>query len=194
MTPDHMLSTMHGLDNLGHSELGASFLSLISGPSAHMPCDQQRLLDPNSVPVSNLLPPSRRTAHGFSGGSRVSVLPGVSWSHTMEHPNLTSGEFFPPLTLSNGNANCSYNSQTLQAASLDVQKSQTVACQTSHDKDKVKSLYPSIANNTSSMKVQKYPHITASQKIPGESNASASNSFLRVSCFGISKFLILLFD
>lgn len=191
MAPDHMLSNMHGLDNLGHSELGASFLSLISGPSAHMPCDQQRLLDPNTVPVSNLLPPSRRTAHGFSGGSRVSVLPGVSWSHNMDHPNLTSGEIFPPLTLSNAIVNCSNNSQILQAASLDVQKSQTVARQTSHDKDKVRSFYPPIANSTSNTKLQKYPHITASQKIPGESKASASHSFLRVSCSGISGSLLL---
>ncbi|KAH6804782.1 hypothetical protein C2S51_033029 [Perilla frutescens var. frutescens] len=197
MTQEHMLPNMHGLENLGHAELGASFLSLISGPSAHVACDQQHLLDP-TVPVSNLLPPSCGTAHGFSAGSRVSVLPGVSWPHNMDCQTLTSGEVFPPITLSNANSNCSNISEILQAASLDVKKSQTVPCQNSHKKDEVKSSYPPIGNNTSSGKHQKYPHITASQKISVESNASAcrngynpSNNFLHVSCSGISGSLLL---
>ncbi|XP_057800003.1 uncharacterized protein LOC131015587 isoform X2 [Salvia miltiorrhiza] len=198
MTRDHMSSDMHGLDNLGHAELGASFLSLISGPTAHVPCDQQQLLDPNTVPVSNLLPPSRRTAHGCSGGSRVSVRPAVSWPHKLDLPSLTSGEIFPPFTLSAANANCSNNSEILQAAILDVQKSQIVACQSSHEKDKVNCFYPPTGSNTSTKKLEKYSHITPSQKIPVDNNASAccprfnpSNSFFRVSCSGISGSLLL---
>lgn len=201
MTQDHMSSNMHGLDNLAHAELGASFLSLISCPTAHVPCDQQHLLDPNTIAVSNLLPPSRRTAHGFSGESRVSVLPGISWQHKLDLPNLTSGELFPPFTLSNANANCSENSEILQAGSLGVQKSKTVACQNSHDKDKVNCFCTPTGSNTSTRKHEKYPHITASQKIPVDNKASAccpeykpSNSFFRVSCSGTSKLLISFLD
>ena len=197
VTRDHMPSNMHGVENLGHADLGASFLSLISGPTAHVPCDQQNLLDPNTLPVSNPHPPSGGTANGFSRGSRVSVLPGFSWPHRLDLPNLTSGSFCQPSTSSNADANCRNNYEILQAASLDVRKSQTVACQNSHEKGKVNCLYPPTGSNTSSKILEKYPLITASPKFLVDNNASVcspynpSNSFFRVSCCGISKFLTL---
>ncbi|KAL1552229.1 hypothetical protein AAHA92_13054 [Salvia divinorum] len=191
MTRDHMPSNMHGVENLGHADLGASFLSLISGPMAHVPCDQQHLLDPNTSPVSNPHPPSGGTANGFSRGSRVSVLPGFSWQHRLDLPNLTSGSF-------NTDANCRNNYEILQAGSLDVLKSQTVACQNSHEKGKVNCLYPLTGSKTSSKILEKYPLITASQNFPVYNNASVlspgcnpSNSFFRVSCCGISGSLLL---
>lgn len=207
MIQEHMFPNMHGLDNLGHADLGASFLSLVSGPSAHMPCDEQHLLDPKPVPVSNLVSPNHRTANGSSGRSGVSVLPGALWPHNMDCPNLTSGEAFFPLTSSNANVNCSNSSAVLQAANLNFQKSQAVACQNTHEKDQLKSFSSLIGNSNASpvsansWKLQKYAHITALQKIPVESNVSAyrhgynsSNSFPRVFCSGISKFLILFFS
>ncbi|XP_042037147.1 uncharacterized protein LOC121783210 isoform X2 [Salvia splendens] len=197
MTRDHMPSNMHGVDNLGHADLGASFLSLISGPTVHVPCDQQHLLNPNTLLVSNPHPPSGGTANGFPRGSRVSVLPGFSWPHRLDLPNFTSGSFFQPSTSSNADANCRNNYEILQTASLDVRKSQTVACQNSHEKGKVNCLYPPTGSNTSSKILEKYPLITASPKFPVDNNASVcspynpSNSFFRVSCCGISGSLLL---
>lgn len=175
-----MLSNMHGLENLGPTELGASFLSLISGPMAHVPCDQQHLLDPTTIPVSNVLPPIRRTAHVFSGESRVPILPGVSWPHNMDRPNVSPREIFLPYTPPSINVNCN-DSEVLQAASLYVRKSQTVSYQNPLEKDNVNCFYPSVGCNSSSRKLEKYPHITA------------SNSFPRVSCYGMSMFLILFY-
>ncbi|KAL8475194.1 hypothetical protein ACS0TY_031571 [Phlomoides rotata] len=192
---DHMLSNMHGFDNLGHVDLGASFLSLVSGTAPHIPCDEQRLLDPKPVSVANLVS-SNRTASAFSGGSRVSILPGALWPSNVDCPNLTSGDAFFPLTSSNPNVNGSNSS-----ANLNFQKSRDVACRNTYEKNKVDIVSSLIENNNAtpvsadSCKLQKSAHITSLQKFRVESNGhhgcNTPSSSLRVFCLGTSGNLLL---
>lgn len=193
---NHTLSNMHGLDIMGHVDLSASFLSLVSGTTSHIPFDEQRLLDPKPVSVTNLVSPNRRTASASSGGSRVSILPGALWQSNMDSPNLTTGDAFSPCT-SNPNVNGSNSS-----ANLNFQKSRAVACHNTHEKNKVDIVSSLIGNinatpvSADSWKLQKSSHITSLQKVRVESNdhhgCSTPSSSLRVFCLGTSKFLILL--
>lgn len=192
---DHMLSNMHGLD---HVDLGASFLSLVSGTASRMPCDEQRLLDSKPVSVANLVSSNRMTASAFSGGSRVSILPGALWPSNMDCPNLASGDAFSPLTSSNPNMNGGNSS-----AKLKFQKSQAVSCHNTCEKNKVDTISSLIGNNNAtpvsadSWKLQKSAHITSIQKFRVESNdhhgCNTPSSSRRVFCFGTSKCLIFLF-
>ncbi|KAK6162045.1 hypothetical protein DH2020_001886 [Rehmannia glutinosa] len=194
---EHMPSNLRDLKNLDHANLGVPLFSFLSGPPAHVPCDRQHLLYPKPGPPSSQV--SLRTGNGFSAGSRVSVLPSALWPPNMECQNLISGEVFPSLMLANSTMNCSNSSDVLQAANLNFQKLQAVACQNPHEKDKGKSFSSLIRNNNAgpipanNWKLQKYADITALQKVPLECNVSAnrhghnpSSSFPRVFCSGIS--------
>ncbi|PIN23140.1 Histone-lysine N-methyltransferase [Handroanthus impetiginosus] len=201
---EHMVPNILGLDNMGHADLGASFLSLLSGPVAHVPCDLKQLWDPKPVPTSSQVPLNNRTVNDCSAGSRVSVLPSALWPHNMDCQNMTSAEVLFPLTWSNSAVSCGNKSAVLEATNLNLQKSPAVSCQDSHEKDKVKSFSYLLGNNNVSpisannWKHQKYADMTALQKFPVERNLSASHhghnpycSLPRVFCSGTSGNLLL---
>ncbi|KAL0394303.1 UNVERIFIED_CONTAM: Histone-lysine N-methyltransferase, H3 lysine-4 specific [Sesamum latifolium] len=202
MIQDHMVPNINGLDSSGHP--WSFLLSLLPGPSAHLPCDLQQALDLKSVPISHQVAQNHGTANGFSAGSRVSVLPGALRQHNMDSHSLISGEIFFPFISSKSTANCSNSSALLHAPNLNFQKSQAVASQNTREQDKIKSFssligshdaFPIYANR---LKLQEYGDIAALQDIPVENNFTSchhghnpSSSFPRVFCSGISGNLLL---
>ncbi|KAK4415408.1 Histone-lysine N-methyltransferase trr [Sesamum alatum] len=199
-----MVPNINGLDSSGHADLGASFLSLISGPSAHMPCDLQQSLHLKSVPISHQVSLNHGTANGFSAGSRVSVLPGALRQHNMGSHSLISGEIFFPFMSSKSTANCRNSSALLHAPNLNFQKSQAVASQNAREQDKLKSFSSLIGSHNAGpisanrLRLQEYADIAALQDIPVENNFTSchhghhpSSSFPRVFCSGISGNLLL---
>ncbi|KAK4388631.1 hypothetical protein Sango_2200100 [Sesamum angolense] len=203
MIQDHMVPNINGLDSSGHADLGASFLSLLPGPSTHLPCDLQQSLHLESVPISHQVSQNHGTANGFSAGNRVSVLPGALRQHNMDSHSLISGEIFPFIS-SNSTANCSNSSALLHAPNLNFQKSQAVASQKTHEQDKIKSFSSLIGSHSAGpiyanrLKLLEYGNIAALQDIPVENNFTSchhghnpSSSFPRVFCSGISGNLLL---
>ncbi|KAG8375823.1 hypothetical protein BUALT_Bualt10G0140400 [Buddleja alternifolia] len=206
MSQEHTHGNMPGINNLSHADLGASFLSLLSQPSVHMPCDLQHLLDSKPAPGSGHVSLNQRTAYGFSAGSRVSLVPSALWSHNTNCQSLTVGEGFSPLISSNSavSVNRGYSSGLPQAANLNFQKSQSVSSQSPHEKDRQHNSFSLIGNNNSSpisansRRLQNVADITASQNVPVERNFSVgyhgnnpSSSFPRIFCSGISGNLLL---
>ncbi|XP_011081502.1 uncharacterized protein LOC105164543 isoform X1 [Sesamum indicum] len=204
MIQDHMVPNINRLDSSSEADLGASFLSLLPGPSAHLPCDLQQSLHLKSVPISHQVSENHGTANAFPEGSRVSVLPGALRQHNMESHSLISREIFCPFISSKSNANCSNSSALLHAPNLNFQKSQAAASQNTREQDKIKSVSSLIGSHNAGpiyanrLKLQEYGDIAALQDIPVENNSTSchhghnpSSSFPRVFCSGISGNLLL---
>ncbi|CAK9146456.1 unnamed protein product [Ilex paraguariensis] len=198
-------------NNLSHTELGSSFLSLLSGPPSLLQCDLQDLSNPKSFSTSSKVPVNSSSVIVSAAGSGVSVAPNGLLSQNLYNRNLKAGIDLCPVVSSRAAATGSCRSASgmhdvLQAANLDVQKSELAKAGfrlnvLASEKAKGYS-FPNGALFTSSSPANVEKHhgnnVQESQNVPSKYNSSGfhqSSSLTsgcpRVFCLGASGDLLL---